>query len=131
MNLFFDTNVWLSAFLTTGVCRDLINECLLNHTIQTSERVLLELHRQLNKKYKKLQLPVESILQFIREEAVMVQEIPIKPICRDSDDNHILAAALGGASDYLVTGDRDLLVLKVFFDIPILTPSEFLRLFGS
>jgi putative PIN family toxin of toxin-antitoxin system len=49
-------------------------------------------------------------------------------VCRDPDDNRILAAALDGDCSHLVTGDNDLLVLKQFNEISIVTPREFAEL---
>lgn len=46
--------------------------------------------------------------------------------CRDPDDDKLLETALAGAADCLITGDRDLLVMSPFHDIPILTPADFL-----
>ena len=48
--------------------------------------------------------------------------------CRDADDDKLLETALMGAADCLVTGDRDLLEMSPFQDIPILTPTGFLNL---
>jgi putative PIN family toxin of toxin-antitoxin system len=51
-------------------------------------------------------------------------------IVRDPKDQHILECALTGAADYLVTGDKDLLVLKENLGLGklvIVTPSEFLN----
>ena len=49
--------------------------------------------------------------------------------CRDPDDNILLALALDGKADYIVSGDKDLLDLTPFQDIPILKPAEFLKMF--
>ena len=46
--------------------------------------------------------------------------------CRDRDDDKLLETALMGEADCLVTGDRDLLEMSPFNDIPILTPAGFL-----
>ncbi len=53
----------------------------------------------------------------------MVTAIPLpEPVCRDPD--LVLAAALAANADAIVTGDRDLLVLKSFHGIPILNPRD-------
>jgi hypothetical protein len=46
--------------------------------------------------------------------------------CRDKDDNKLLAVALSGETDCLITGDADLLALDPFEGLPILTPAAFL-----
>ena len=47
--------------------------------------------------------------------------------CRDPKDNKLLELAVGGNADYLVTGDKDLLVLNPFRGVEIITPREFLE----
>ena len=46
--------------------------------------------------------------------------------CRDLDDDKLLETAMMGEADCLITGDRDLLVMSPFHDIPIVTPADFL-----
>ncbi|OGF52645.1 MAG: putative toxin-antitoxin system toxin component, PIN family [Candidatus Fraserbacteria bacterium RBG_16_55_9] len=49
-------------------------------------------------------------------------------VCRDDDDNRVLECALDGRADYIVTGDKDLLDLKVFEGIKVVNVSDFLQL---
>jgi len=51
---------------------------------------------------------------------------PRTPACRDPFDLPFLQLAIVGKADYLVTGDRDVLVLATEFPCPIVTPDEFL-----
>lgn len=46
---------------------------------------------------------------------------------RDPDDDHVVAAALTARADLIVSGDNDLLVLKVYEHIHIVTAAEALR----
>ena len=46
--------------------------------------------------------------------------------CRDPDDDKFPETALAGGADCLITGDRDLLDMSPFMDIPIMTPADFL-----
>jgi predicted nucleic acid-binding protein len=57
--------------------------------------------------------------------------IPIEKIslCRDIEDNKILECALAGKVDFIVSGDKDLLSLHLFKNIPIITPRKFLEFF--
>lgn len=52
----------------------------------------------------------------------------IAGVCRDPDDEVVLAAAVEGRADRIVTGDRDLLVLGEYEGMPIVTPRVFLDL---
>ena len=47
-------------------------------------------------------------------------------ICRDPNDDMLIEAALTGGANYVVTGDKDLLVLKAFETVRFVTPSAFL-----
>ena len=48
--------------------------------------------------------------------------------CRDPHDDKYLACAADGDADYIVSGDRDLLDLKRFIGIPIVTARQFLTI---
>jgi putative PIN family toxin of toxin-antitoxin system len=65
---------------------------------------------------------------FVEQQTEMVRVISKVNICRDADDNRILAAALDSNCSRLVTGDADLLILKKFKTVSIISPREFLEL---
>ena len=50
---------------------------------------------------------------------------------RDPDDDEILAAAVAGQVDLVVSGDNDLLTLKQYRSIPILSPADALGFFEA
>ena len=54
-------------------------------------------------------LPAASVRDFLA--AALIRAI--EPVCRDPADDHVLAASLTAGADYIVTGDRDLLVVKI------------------
>jgi len=56
------------------------------------------------------------------------QPPPAVPRCRDPFDLPFLHLAIAGRADFLVSGDRDLLVLASDFSVPILTPADFLAM---
>jgi putative PIN family toxin of toxin-antitoxin system len=63
--------------------------------------------------------------------AEFVEEISVSTkvsVCRDPKDDKLLELAIDGRADLIITGDKDLLVLNPFRNIPIITPLEYLAL---
>lgn len=54
----------------------------------------------------------------------LIEPVNIPPTSRDPDDDAILACALAAHADLIVSGDADLLVLKQFQAIPIVTAAQ-------
>lgn len=79
-------------------------------------------------KYISLPTRIEFIENIIAQSfpVIITQEIKA---CRDSNDDKWLSLAVSAKSDCLISGDKDLLVLNPFREIPILTPAEFLNKF--
>ena len=72
------------------------------------------------------------LTSFVRRQTTPVTVIGLPPkVCRDPDDDPILAAAVNAGCAYLVTGDKDLLALKKIGDTGIVTPREFAQLVSS
>jgi predicted nucleic acid-binding protein len=59
---------------------------------------------------------------------VVIEPVPLpRPVCRDPDDDAVLALVLAAQVDFIVSGDNDLLDLQAFESIPIVSPAEALR----
>ena len=134
MKALFDTNVLLAAFLTEGVCAKLLTRARKQQfNLITCPFILHEFERILTKKFAATKQEKENALALITEaaqEIVNPSEIPTGA-CRDKDDDNVLTCALEPAADYLVTGNKDLLHLKAFKGIRIITPREFELLFDN
>jgi putative PIN family toxin of toxin-antitoxin system len=123
-----DTNVFIAAVVSDGLCRDLVRVRVLAHTIVTSEPLLRELRSTSRNRFAvdPDELP---LLRQLHEEAGIVRPVRLdERVCRDKDDDVVLATALAGKADVIVTGDDDLLVLKNFRGIEILSPRQFLEI---
>jgi putative PIN family toxin of toxin-antitoxin system len=69
---------------------------------------------------------VDEVVALIHERAVVVgTAVAVDVAIRDADDAAVLAEAMGGSAEVLVTGDRDLLVISQKLPIRILTPRGF------
>lgn len=52
----------------------------------------------------------------------------LQQVCRDADDDEVLATAIAGQADIIVSGDDDLLSLKIYQDIPIVAPAAAMQM---
>jgi putative PIN family toxin of toxin-antitoxin system len=129
VRIVFDTNVLFSAFVAHGVCAGLYEECLQRAQIVVSPDILGELEEKMLAKAGLTAAETREVIRAVRADAEIAKATPlVKPVCRDADDDLILAAALAAEANAIVTGDRDLLVLKRFKGIPILNPRDCLAL---
>jgi uncharacterized protein len=126
VKLVLDTNILLSAILVPGSCREFLRGQALAHDWYTSEDLLAELARVLDRK---LSLKPDRTPLFLvyrrRARLVTPNRLPA-PICRDPDDDRVIATALAAEADVVVTGDKDLLVLGSHQGIRMRTPRQFL-----
>jgi putative PIN family toxin of toxin-antitoxin system len=125
-----DTNLWIHFLLSDKwqVLGGMIEEHEV--TLIFSEELLQEFievtQRPKFKKYFQLR-DVEAFLKAIRTRAIFVEVTAQISICRDPNDNFLLALAIDGAATHLLTGDKDLLVLKKVKKTKIITVSDYLK----
>ena len=133
-----DTNVWISGMLTqTGTPAQLIRHVVSYSLPVFSQDTFAELKQRLwlpkfdryvSMEYRK------QLLHDIDTVAVWVdvpQNISAQTYCRDADDNKFIHAAIVAGADWLVTGDKDLLVLADSMrasGIRIVSPSDAIQL---
>ncbi len=113
MRAVFDTNTLIAAFLTEGLCSVLLTRARRKEfELFVCPTILEEFKGILSHKIKVPQSLVKEALRLILEASEMIQPARVvHGICRDQDDNKILACALSAKAEYLVSGDKDLLKL--------------------
>ena len=70
---------------------------------------------------------IESLLLKIRKRADFIKIKSTVIDCRDPKDNFLLSLSVDGKATHLITGDKDLLFLKVFGETTILTITAYLK----
>ncbi len=129
MKVFLDTNVLVSAFTTRGLSADVFRLILTEHELLTGEVNLVELERLLHKRMGAPTAQVGLVLRLLRDQTIIPRpKTPPDVTVRDPDDLWVLASALAGGADVLVTGDQDLLVLHGKVALPVLSPRGFWEL---
>jgi len=124
--ILFDTNVLIAAFVARGFCHELLEHCVRQHSLITSDFIIEELRDKLTHKFKYKPEITSQVIELLLSRMKVVEPTSLnQSVCRDSSDDNVLAAALAGNCNCIVTGDKDLLILKQYGGIQILSPSDF------
>jgi uncharacterized protein len=128
IKVIFDTNVWISFLI--GKRLSFIKNYISNGqvTIVTTEQLLKEIKEVTGRERLKKYFPQESVIDLLELLETIAEKVEIKPthfINRDPKDNFLLDLIDFSKADYLVTGDKDLLVHNPFKSAKILTPANF------
>jgi len=129
-----DTNVLLSGLLWHGAPHALLEHVRAGTLgLVSSPALLAELELVIGRaKFNAIltdsHTSREHVLAEARQLAEVIEPPPLAvPVCRDPDDDAVLALALAAQVDLIVSGDGDLLALMQFQNIPIVTPTEAIR----
>uniref|UniRef100_B8HR93 Nucleotide binding protein PINc n=1 Tax=Cyanothece sp. (strain PCC 7425 / ATCC 29141) TaxID=395961 RepID=B8HR93_CYAP4 len=131
----FDTNVIISALLfENSKPAQVLRYALANGEVLLSLELLEELNEVLRRERFNRYITNEEREEFLEalvERAVFVEINEKVQACRDPKDDKVLEVALNGAAQYIISGDRDLLVLHSFRSMVVITADEFLKLLES
>lgn len=125
MRILYDTNVLakLTRREELVTFRALISEGQIEHI--TSEYILNELETVLSLKFDLTKQKAKITVRLFARLSEVVKPGSIEKVCRDPFDDYVLAAAKEGGADYLVTEDKDLLILKNYKTVKIVNISTF------
>jgi putative PIN family toxin of toxin-antitoxin system len=125
-----DTNVYLSRFLRpTSVPGRALERAIKGNILLISTPTLLELRDVLaRKKFARYVDPheAEPFLSRVAQAAEHVHIVSCIHACRHPKDDKFLELAIDGKADLILSGDRDLLFLSPFRNVPIVTPMQYL-----
>ncbi len=126
MRIVLDTNVLIASLISRGKCYALVEHSLEVHEIISSAFILDELAEKLQKKFKYEAEDITEALSIFRSKMEIVIPSQLEQqVCRDIDDDWVLATALVGKAQCIITGDKDLLAIARFEDIDIFAPVDF------
>ena len=126
MRVILDANVAIAAVASRGLCEAVFELCLEHHHLILCEGILQEIEEKLRIKLKVSPRIIVEYLKLLRNNAEILEPEEVeKEICRDINDLMILGLVIPGNADAIITGDKDLLVIKEYKGAPIMTPREF------
>jgi putative PIN family toxin of toxin-antitoxin system len=125
-----DTNCFVSRLLTPkSINSQAVRYAFDFHQILVSADTLTELEIVLSRKKFNNYVSLEERQKFILYLKNLAEIVDITnhvQVCRDPKDDKFLSLAIAGNANIIITGDEDLLVLKCYQNIPILSPKDFL-----
>ena len=125
-----DTNILISGFLISGSTSfKAMEKARINGRLLFSEDTFLEFELVLfRKKFDKYFSKDErlQIVEKLYNEALFIPVHSDLVLCRDPKDDKFLNLAIDSKAFCIITGDKDLLVLHPFQNIPILSAFDFL-----
>lgn len=126
MRLVLDTNVLIASFISHGVCAELLEHAVKTHTLVSSRPLLREFQSILTRKFKIPAPLAAEATRLIALETLIVSPATLgQRVCRDAADDVVLGTAIAGETRAIITGDRDLLDLRNYNAIQIVSPTDF------
>lgn len=115
------------VFIFGGNSKAVFDVCFLQHEVILSEFILNEITNVFTKKFNMHPDKLSRLIDLLVGQAKVIEPKGLKPtICRDPDDDHILWLAKIAKVDFIITGDKDLLILKNFKNTSIMHPKQYL-----
>lgn len=128
MRIVFDTNIYISALaIPGGNAEDAYLEAVHGtFELYASVAILAETARVLQTKFDWAEDKVREAIQAIGQVATVLRPQPTLHILKDEPDNRILECAIAAQAEFVVSGDRHLLVLKQHAGITMIFLADFL-----
>ena len=126
MKILIDTNILISALFFGKFPKEFLNEVLdENFEICINDKIFSEYERTIARKIAKKKVLDETLYEKFLGEVRFFESISDLKICRDPDDDKFINCAIDAKAIYIVSGDNDLLTIKNFAGIEIVTAREF------
>ena len=135
MKVLLDTNIWISGLLWGGNPRRIIQLAVSEQIVLYSSKLLVDelqatlAYPKLQRRLEKLAITAEELLLKVAAITQLSQPVAISDVdrLRDPKDKIVLETALAVPVEVIISGDEDLLILREFQQIPILTTKQFLE----
>jgi putative PIN family toxin of toxin-antitoxin system len=128
LTVVLDTNILISAVLFKGTTLRILEFCIIEEKIDVaiSPELMAEFVGKLKYKFGIDTRTLDELKELLEQSTLNFLPQYTTKICRDDSDNMILDLAIYAKAGFIITGDKDLLELKNYKGIEIMTAAEFL-----
>ncbi|MEI6068021.1 MAG: putative toxin-antitoxin system toxin component, PIN family [Methylococcaceae bacterium] len=131
IKIIFDVNIWVSTFISPNMEKQ-VQAIILQDEVEiiVCSELLEELKQTLQRSKFKKYFSSERILlaiDLVEQSSTFINLKSVVELCRDHKNDYLLALAKDAQADFLLTGDKDLLVLNPFEKTQIIKLSEYLE----
>jgi putative PIN family toxin of toxin-antitoxin system len=131
VRVLLDSNVWLAILTTKGFCRQMWRKARRVCHFCASLDILGEIEEKLRTKFGFSVQHARLMTLFVARQTELVRVACEINVCGDPDDDRILAAAIDASCSYLVSGDSDLLAVKEYRGVYMITPRELVNVIAA
>lgn len=123
-----DTNIIISSIFWKGNPYEVVRRGILGeYKLVMSAEILGEITNKLRNKFQFPEKAIQNLVSILLTYGHIVEPISKFDAVRDKTDNKVLECAFDGKAAFIVTGDPDLLILKEFKGVKMVTAKEFLE----
>ncbi|MFN3396840.1 MAG: putative toxin-antitoxin system toxin component, PIN family [Thermodesulfovibrionales bacterium] len=128
MRVVFDTNIFISAFVIPGGYAEkaIVKIIESGDSLIISKEIIDEVLSVLSSKFGRDGEALSRVAVYLFEIAELVRPTERVSILKDEPDNRIIECAMEGKADVVVTGDKEMLKMKQFHGIRIISLKEYL-----
>ena len=133
MHIVVDTNILISGIFFGGKPRALLQKCFSDEIqMVCTEDIFIEYMETIDKLIEKTGKSIKSEIEpILIGNLEFIENVYLDSYSRDPDDDKFINCARSGEIEYIVSGDKDLLILEEIGNIKIMSVSQFLNSFGG
>lgn len=127
MIVVLDSGIWISALQFGGTPQAALNSVFSDHTVAICDQIVAEVRATLVRKFSWKDEEVLAILKEYISDGTHVEVTgTLHGVCRDLKDDMVLECAVKSRAEIILSGDNDLLSVKTYSGIQVLTARQFL-----
>ena len=132
MIVVLDSGIWISAFQFGGTPQAALDSVFSDHTVAICDQIVAEVRATLVRKFSWKDEEVLAILTEYTSDGTHVEVTgAVQGVCRDPKDDMVFECAVQADAEIILSGDKDLLSVKTYRGIQVLTVRQYLDRFTS